>query len=38
MMGYALGFAAGTYVGMYLENILSIGKVIIMGHYPRGGR
>lgn len=28
-MAYAAGFASGTYVGMYLENILSIGKVLI---------
>jgi uncharacterized protein YebE (UPF0316 family) len=28
-MAYAAGFASGTYVGMYLENLLSIGKVLI---------
>jgi uncharacterized protein YebE (UPF0316 family) len=26
---YASGFATGTYVGMYLENKISIGKVIV---------
>ncbi|HQG31181.1 MAG TPA: DUF2179 domain-containing protein [Deltaproteobacteria bacterium] len=28
-VAYAAGFASGTYVGMYLENLLSIGKVLI---------
>jgi uncharacterized protein YebE (UPF0316 family) len=28
-MAYAAGFASGTFVGMYLENILSIGRVLI---------
>ncbi len=28
-VAYASGFASGTYVGMYLENLLSIGKVLI---------
>ncbi len=29
MVGYAAGFAVGNYAGIYLESILSIGKVII---------
>lgn len=28
-VAYSAGFASGTYVGMYLENLLSIGKVLI---------
>ena len=28
-LAYALGFTMGTYVGMYIENKLSIGTVII---------
>jgi uncharacterized protein YebE (UPF0316 family) len=28
-IAYSAGFASGTFVGMYLENILSIGKVLI---------
>lgn len=29
MLAYAAGFATGNFVGMYIEQILSIGKVII---------
>ncbi len=29
LIAYATGFACGTYVGIYLENYLSIGKVLI---------
>lgn len=28
-LGYAAGFATGTYVGVFIENKLSIGKVVI---------
>jgi uncharacterized protein YebE (UPF0316 family) len=28
-IAYSAGFASGTYVGMYLENLLSIGRVLI---------
>ena len=28
-LGYALGFSAGTYIGMVIEEKLSIGKVIL---------
>jgi uncharacterized protein YebE (UPF0316 family) len=28
-LGYASGFATGTYVGVFIENKLSIGKVVI---------
>jgi uncharacterized protein YebE (UPF0316 family) len=28
-MAYAVGFSSGTYVGMYLENVLSIGRVLV---------
>jgi uncharacterized protein YebE (UPF0316 family) len=29
ILAYAAGFASGTFVGMYLENILSFGRVVI---------
>jgi uncharacterized protein YebE (UPF0316 family) len=29
IIAYAAGFASGTFVGMYLENILSFGRVVI---------
>jgi len=28
-IAYAVGFSTGTFIGMYIENMLSIGKVII---------
>jgi hypothetical protein len=35
-VAYAGGFATGTYVGMFIEEKLALGKVNGSGHYPPG--
>jgi len=33
-LGYAAGFAAGTYLGMYIENRLAVGMVVVRAILP----
>jgi uncharacterized protein YebE (UPF0316 family) len=36
-LGYAAGFAAGNFVGMYIEDHLAIGTLIVRAIVPSGG-
>lgn len=36
-LGYAAGFAAGNYVGMWIENRLAIGTLVVRTILPQGG-
>lgn len=36
-LGYAAGFAAGNFVGMYIEDHLAIGTLIVRAILPSGG-
>jgi len=35
-LAYAAGFAAGSYVGIYIENRLAIGTLVVRAIIPRG--
>jgi len=36
-LGYALGFAAGNYVGLWIEERVAIGTLIVRAIVPTGG-